>query len=82
MNENTPRTRLLLTLEEAAECLRIGRSLMYELVARGRVRSIKIGRCRRIAMIDLEDFVAQQRDLATANAPAQTAPLRVSNNPG
>ena len=49
--------KLLLTVEQAAEELSIGRSLMYELVLRRELPSVKIGRCRRISRRDLETFV-------------------------
>jgi excisionase family DNA binding protein len=40
--------RLLLTVEEAADQLGIGRTLMYALVKDGEVESVHIGRLRRI----------------------------------
>jgi excisionase family DNA binding protein len=40
--------RLLLTIEEAAERMGIGRSSMYRLVLSGAVESVKVGRLRRI----------------------------------
>lgn len=40
--------RIVLTVEEAAELLGIGRTLMYALVAAGEVESVRIGRLRRI----------------------------------
>ena len=49
--------KMLLTLEEAAYELSIGRSLLYEHVLRGDLPSIKLGRCRRIRRLDLERFV-------------------------
>jgi excisionase family DNA binding protein len=51
-------TKLLLTPEEAAEVLGIGRSKVFELLAAGRLRSVKIGRSRRIAAATLTEFVA------------------------
>lgn len=53
--------KLLMTVEEAAERLSIGRSLIYEHVLSGEIRSIKLGRCRRIASADLERFVNDLR---------------------
>ena len=49
---------LLLTVEEAAQVLRIGRTTMYALVSAGKVRSVCIGRLRRIPYVCLEAYVA------------------------
>jgi excisionase family DNA binding protein len=49
---------LLLTVEEAAARLRIGRTSMYELLRSGAVDSVPIGRLRRIRPADLEKYVA------------------------
>jgi excisionase family DNA binding protein len=48
---------LLVTPEEAAVILRIGRSTVYELIARGELESVKIGRCRRIPRESLTAYV-------------------------
>ncbi|MBW1603776.1 helix-turn-helix domain-containing protein [Streptomyces sp. JJ66] len=50
--------RLLYKPEEAAEILAIGRSTIYELMADGALKYIKVGRVRRVRRIDLESFVA------------------------
>ncbi|HEU5161140.1 MAG TPA: helix-turn-helix domain-containing protein [Streptosporangiaceae bacterium] len=55
------KTRLLLTTEEAAERLGIGRTKMVRLVSSGAVESVKIGRLRRIPAECLSEFVAQLR---------------------
>jgi excisionase family DNA binding protein len=47
----------LLTPEEAASVLRIGRTRIYELIGRSESRSIKIGKSRRIRRVDLDDFI-------------------------
>ena len=49
---------LLLTIEAAAARLAIGRTRVYELVASGRLPSVKLGRSRRVRVLDLEEFVA------------------------
>lgn len=59
--------RLLLRVEEAAERLGIGRTLMYELVSRGDVESVPVGRLRRIPAECLDEYVARLRDTARAN---------------
>jgi excisionase family DNA binding protein len=53
--------RLLLTVAEAAHRLGIGRSLLYELLADGRVESIHIGRLRRIPADALAAYIDRQR---------------------
>ncbi len=53
--------RLLLTVEEAADRLGIGRSLMYELIGQGQISSIRVGRLRRVPVESLTDYVAAMR---------------------
>lgn len=50
-------TKLLLTVEEAAQQLSVGRPKMYQLVMRGDVVSVKIGASRRIPVTALVEFV-------------------------
>jgi excisionase family DNA binding protein len=49
---------LMLTPEEAALALRVGRSKVYELMRAGVLRSVKIGGSRRISVTALAEFVA------------------------
>jgi len=51
--------RLLLPVEEAARRLSIGRSLMYELLGAGEIRSVRIGRLRRVPVTALDEYVSQ-----------------------
>jgi excisionase family DNA binding protein len=53
---------ILLTVEEAADALRIGRSMMYELIAAGTVRTVRVGRLRRITPTALRAYVASLSD--------------------
>jgi excisionase family DNA binding protein len=39
---------VLLTVEEAARQLKIGRTLMFQLIRTGQIESVQIGRLRRI----------------------------------
>ncbi len=48
---------LLLTVEEAARLLRIGRTRMWHLVVTGAVESVFIGRLRRVPVECLRDYV-------------------------
>jgi len=50
---------LLLTVEEAARLLSIGRPKMWQLIMTGEVLSVKIGASRRIPMTALEAYVRQ-----------------------
>lgn len=59
--------RLLLRMEEAAERLGIGRTLMYQLVSRGDVESVPVGRLRRIPSECLDEYVVRLRAAARAN---------------
>ena len=61
-----PPPRVVLTVEQAAEALGIGRTLMYELVGTGAVESVRIGRLRRIPAEALWDFVDGLRSTAGA----------------
>lgn len=65
----TTTTRLLLTVEESAERLGISRTYVYELLARGDVESVKIGRARRVPAEALDDYVDRLR----AQAAGQNA---------
>ena len=49
--------RVLLTVEEAAHALSLGRTYTYELVMRRGIASIKVGRKRLVAVTALQEFV-------------------------
>ena len=48
----------LLTVDEARAELRVGRTLFYDLVRRGYIRLIKIGRCSRTKTEDVTKLIA------------------------
>jgi excisionase family DNA binding protein len=52
--------KLLLTIDVAAQCLSLGRTLMYELVMRKQILSVKVGRTRRIPHVAIQQFVERQ----------------------
>jgi excisionase family DNA binding protein len=54
-----PQITVLLTPEEAAQALRVGRSKVYELMRSGALRSVKIGGSRRISATALAEYVAR-----------------------
>jgi excisionase family DNA binding protein len=62
MSEHTPvddNECVLLTPEEAARRLGIGRWKLYDLIRHGTLQSVRIGSCRRVPTRAIEDFVAQ-----------------------
>ncbi len=54
--------RRLLTPEESAQALGIGRTLVYELIRTGQLESVRIGTCRRVPVAALDEFVATLRE--------------------
>ena len=54
--------RLLLTVEEAAERLGIGKTLAWELVWDGVLPSVRLGRCVRIPLRALEAWIAHEAE--------------------
>lgn len=64
--------KLLLSPKEAAEMLSISRSKFYELLAAGKVSSVRIDGCRRISVDVLRAYVEQLPSDEAAN-PAELA---------
>lgn len=72
---------LLVTVDEAARRLSIGRSHLYEFLLRVDLRSIRIGRSRRIASRDLDAFIecllqGSADTTPTIGTPAQIRPVK------
>jgi excisionase family DNA binding protein len=73
MTSITPRPsttdgKLLLTVEEVANLTSLGRSTVYELLARGEIPSITIGRSRRVPSEALHAWI--RREMATSLSTA------------
>ena len=51
--------RVLLTVEEAAERLGIGRSLAYRLIRERQIESVQIGRLRRVPAAAVTEYAAR-----------------------
>ncbi|MQA11333.1 MAG: helix-turn-helix domain-containing protein [Pseudonocardiaceae bacterium] len=62
--------RVMLTVEQAAQRLGIGRTLMYRLVSDCEVTSVRIGRLRRIPATAVAEYAEQ---LANVNNPTHHA---------
>ncbi|MEV6706886.1 MULTISPECIES: helix-turn-helix domain-containing protein [Micromonospora] len=62
--------RVVLTIEEAAQRLGIGRTTMYALIKAGQIRTVTIGRLRRVPTFCLDEYV---RDLLADPTPLDHA---------
>lgn len=56
------RTKFLLSIDEAATSLSLGRNTLYEMVLRGELSSIKIGRLRRVPVQAIQDFIGRHME--------------------
>ncbi|MEQ4305239.1 helix-turn-helix domain-containing protein [Plantactinospora sp. B6F1] len=65
---STADNRVVLTIEEAAKRLGIGRTTMYTLVMTGEIRSVTIGRLRRVPVRCLHEYVTTLLDQPIAPA--------------
>jgi excisionase family DNA binding protein len=63
-NESIRPPRLLRTIIEAADELRVGRSTIYELIRTKQLETVKIGRCTRVPAASITAFVAHLRSPA------------------
>jgi excisionase family DNA binding protein len=50
----------LLTVKEVAGRLSIGRTTVYDLIGRGEIAAIKIGRARRVPSSAVDRFIAER----------------------
>ncbi|GEM_PF-5189066 len=66
---------LILTVKEASEALRVSRTKMYALVLRGDIKTLLIGRSRRISRAALYEFVGIAAPPPESQAPT-TGPTR------
>jgi excisionase family DNA binding protein len=64
---------LLLTVEEAAKRLRLGRTLVYQLISSGELESVKVGRLRRVPAECLPEYVATLRRTRSSEAADGTS---------
>jgi excisionase family DNA binding protein len=54
--------KLLVSIPEAAVVVGLGRTKLYELVARGEIATVRIGRAVRVPVRALEDFVERLQE--------------------
>ena len=60
MNPSTPNgPRVLLTVEQAAEQLGVGRTTVFALIKSGELPAVKLGRLRRVPLAEVEAYTAR-----------------------
>lgn len=67
-SQTTPVPRVMLTPEQAAEVLGIGRTSVFALIKSGELRSLLIGRLRRIPVDEIDAYITH---LATQQRPTE-----------
>ena len=68
---------LVLTIREAAQALKIIRSTMYELLRRGEIRSVHMGRSLRIPKAEVHDYLG-----IAPNSMAESKPNKPDTQTG
>jgi excisionase family DNA binding protein len=53
---------ILVSVAEAARTLSIGRTAAWELVRKQKIKSVKIGRTRRVPIVAIEEYVQRLMD--------------------
>lgn len=71
---------MLLTPEQAAKALSVGRTTIYGLLAAGVLASVQIGRCRRIPYASVRSFVEELQTKPTS-PPKPTPPADRPRSP-
>jgi excisionase family DNA binding protein len=60
-----PNSTLLLTIPEAAACLRISRSSIYRLFDAGELRWVRVCASRRVSTAEINRFIAEHTEAAS-----------------
>lgn len=64
------RPRVMYRVEEAAELLSLSRDRVYQLIRSNQLRSVRIGRARRVPARALDDYVARLMRGSAGNGAA------------
>lgn len=73
LNSENGTTPLLISVTEAAKLLSIGRNTAYDLIAAGRLPSVKLGRRRLVSVAALTAWIA--RECGVASPPDSVVPF-------
>ncbi|MBS1848980.1 MAG: helix-turn-helix domain-containing protein [Actinobacteria bacterium] len=58
--------KALLTTDEAADALALSRTMVFNLIRAGELRSVRIGRARRVPVDAINEFVAERLEAQAA----------------
>jgi excisionase family DNA binding protein len=53
---------ILVSVAEAAQMLSIGRTAAWELVRKQKIKSVKIGRTRRVSIVAIQEYIQRLMD--------------------
>jgi excisionase family DNA binding protein len=59
-SQTVQQMKVLLSLDEAAAAMSVGKTMIADLVRRNELKSIKVGRTRRIPLSSIHEFVNRQ----------------------
>ena len=71
----TPQAVVLLSVRDVCVALQCGRTFVYELLQKGELRAIKLGRLTRISRTVLEEFIARSESRGLGNARGERYPV-------
>jgi excisionase family DNA binding protein len=69
-----PQAAVLLSVSDVCVALRCGRTFVYDLLQKGELRAIKLGRLTRISRAVLEEFIARSESPALDSARDEQYP--------
>jgi excisionase family DNA binding protein len=74
-------TAILLSPEQVAQILGIGRTFVFALIANGRLKSLKLGRRRLIPRDEVEAFIDSERERQAAENEGEAMSQGWPTNP-
>lgn len=74
MSRDGSQDPLLLTVEQAAKLLQVGRCLVYSLISQGKLPHVRLGRVIRVPRFGLEQWIAREAGVPVAPPEAVDFP--------
>jgi excisionase family DNA binding protein len=73
--DGPPQAVVLLSVTDVCVALQCGRTFVYELLQKGELRAIKLGRLTRFSRTVLEEFIARSESRGLDNATGEPYPV-------